>query len=197
MARLGDHLDVELLAALGCQCVDEAVDGRQVGHLGGFGCRAELAIEIEKIDSLGQCATTLACDVFFDLVFDRIQNPFRILAVNMELEGFFHQPFYEGGQCRWRLRRAGVYSRRSIENRWKRMARANDWASKVMTLVHGGNRAGAIAQIKVAPSVKDLKALQTVMTLSRLTGKWPEFDAAIADNLALLSAPRLSRSPGR
>lgn len=75
------------------------------------------------------------------------------------------------------------------------MARANDWASKVMTLVHGGNRAGAIAQIKVAPSVKDLKALQTVMTLSRLTGKWKDLDAAIDDSLAALSSPRLHRSP--
>lgn len=75
------------------------------------------------------------------------------------------------------------------------MARANDWAGKVMTLVNGGNRAAAIAQIKVAPSVKDLKALQTVMTLSRLSGKWKDLDAAIVDNLALLSAPRLHRSP--
>jgi hypothetical protein len=43
--------------------------------------------------------------------------------------------------------------------------------------------------------VKDLKALQTVMTLSRLSGKWKDLDAAIVDNLALLSAPRLHRSP--
>ncbi|CAN5244068.1 hypothetical protein BH10PSE18_BH10PSE18_51270 [soil metagenome] len=75
------------------------------------------------------------------------------------------------------------------------MARANDWAGKVMALVHGGNTAAAIAQIKVAPSVKDLKALQTIMTLSRLTGKHRQLDAAIAENLALLSAPRLHRSP--
>ena len=40
------------------------------------------------------------------------------------------------------------------------MARANDWASKVMALINGGN-----------PT------------------------AAIADNLALLAAPRLHRSP--
>ena len=75
------------------------------------------------------------------------------------------------------------------------MARANDWAGKVMALVHGGNTAAAIAQIKVAPSVKDLKALQTIMTLSRLTGKHRQLDAAITENLALLSAPRLHRSP--
>jgi hypothetical protein len=75
------------------------------------------------------------------------------------------------------------------------MARANDWAGKVMALVNGGNRAAAIAQIKVAPSVKDLRALQTVMKLSRLSGKWRDLDMAIEENLAALSAPRLHRSP--
>ena len=75
------------------------------------------------------------------------------------------------------------------------MARANDWASKVMALIHGGNPAAAIAQIKVAPSVKDLKALQTIMTISRMAGKYRNVDAAIVDNLALLEAPRLHRSP--
>ena len=47
------------------------------------------------------------------------------------------------------------------------MARANDWASKVMALINGGNPTAAIAQIKVAPSVKDLKALQTIMKIGR------------------------------
>jgi hypothetical protein len=75
------------------------------------------------------------------------------------------------------------------------MARANDWASKVMSLINGGNTGAAIAQIKVAPSVKDLKALQTIMTLSRLSGRWPNVDSAIADNLVALGAPRLHRSP--
>ncbi|MEJ8847362.1 hypothetical protein WKW79_17840 [Variovorax robiniae] len=75
------------------------------------------------------------------------------------------------------------------------MARANDWAGKVMALINGGNPSAAIAQIKVAPTVKDLKALQTIMTLSKMTGKYRQVDAAITDNLALLSAPRLHRSP--
>ena len=75
------------------------------------------------------------------------------------------------------------------------MARANDWSSKVMALINGGNTTAAIAQIKVAPTVKDLKALQTIMTLSRMAGKYKNVDAAITDNLALLSAPRLHRSP--
>ncbi|MDM0112521.1 hypothetical protein QTI66_10195 [Variovorax sp. J22R133] len=75
------------------------------------------------------------------------------------------------------------------------MARASDWSSKVMALINGGNTAAAIAQIKVAPSVKDLKALETIMKLSRMAGKYKNVDAAISDNLALLSAPRLHRSP--
>lgn len=75
------------------------------------------------------------------------------------------------------------------------MARSSEWAGKVLALIKGGNAAGAIAQIKVAPSVKDLKALHTMMVLGQLTGRWRDVDAAIDDNLALLSAPRLHRSP--
>ena len=75
------------------------------------------------------------------------------------------------------------------------MARANDWASKVMTLINGGKTSAAVAQIKVAPSVKDLKALETIMKMSRMTGRHRDVDTAIEDNMALLSAPRLHRSP--
>ena len=75
------------------------------------------------------------------------------------------------------------------------MARGNDWAAKLMVLINGGNPSAAIAQIKVAPSLKDLKALQTIMTLSKMKGRYAQVDAAIADNLALLAAPRLHRSP--
>lgn len=75
------------------------------------------------------------------------------------------------------------------------MAKPNAWASKVLALIKGGNTAAAIAQIKVAPSVKDLTALKTTMVLGQLTGRWIDVDAAIADNLALLSAPRLHRAP--
>ena len=65
----------------------------------------------------------------------------------------------------------------------------------MMALVKAGNTQAAIAQIKVAPSVKDLKALQAAMVAAQLQGRWRELDAAIADNLALLSAPRLHRAP--
>lgn len=64
-----------------------------------------------------------------------------------------------------------------------------------MALINGGNTAAAIAQIKVAPSVKDLKSLQTIVTLSRMAGKYRNVDAAISENLELLAAPRLHRSP--
>ena len=75
------------------------------------------------------------------------------------------------------------------------MARANDWASKVLAIIKGGNTQAAIAQIKVAPSVKDLKALKADMIIAKLTGRWRGLDEAVDDNLALLSAPRLHRSP--
>ncbi|PHM18934.1 MAG: hypothetical protein CK604_15165 [Curvibacter sp. PD_MW3] len=74
-------------------------------------------------------------------------------------------------------------------------AKTSEWAGKVMTLLKVGNTAAAIAQIKVAPSVKDLKQLQNSITAAKVTGRWPDVDVAITENLALLSAPRLHRSP--
>ena len=75
------------------------------------------------------------------------------------------------------------------------MARSTEWADKVLALAKGGNTAAAIAQIKVAPSVKDLRALQAAMVAVRLAGRWRDVDTAVADNLDALSAPRLHRSP--
>lgn len=75
------------------------------------------------------------------------------------------------------------------------MARASEWPGKVLGLVKGGNTAAAIAQIKVAPTVKDLQQLQAALASAGLTGRWRDLDAAVTDNLALLSAPRLRRSP--
>jgi hypothetical protein len=75
------------------------------------------------------------------------------------------------------------------------MARANEWSNKVLALVKGGNTPAAIAQIKVAPSVKDLRHLQAALATAGLAGRWRELDAAVADNLDSLAAPRLHRSP--
>ena len=75
------------------------------------------------------------------------------------------------------------------------MARTNEWSNKVLALVKGGNTPAAIAQIKVAPSVKDLRHLQLALAAAGLAGRWRELDAAVADNLDSLAAPRLHRSP--
>ncbi len=73
--------------------------------------------------------------------------------------------------------------------------RKNDWAPRVMTLLQGGNVPAALAQIKVAPDPKDLAALRKAIAAAGLRGRWPVVEAAIEDHHALLSAPRLHRSP--
>ena len=75
------------------------------------------------------------------------------------------------------------------------MTRASEWSNKILALARGGNTAAAVAQVKVAPSVKDLKQLQAALTAAGLSGRWRDLDTAVTDNLALLSAPRLHRSP--
>ena len=75
------------------------------------------------------------------------------------------------------------------------MARNQLWSDKVLALARGANLAAAIAQIKVAPSVKDLRALQAALIVHRLGGRWPDLDTAVADGLDALAGPRLHRSP--
>jgi len=76
------------------------------------------------------------------------------------------------------------------------MTRQPDWASRVLALLKQDNTNAAIAQIKVAPTVKDLQALRDEMILKRMVGRWRAVDEAVEDNLGLLSAPRLHRAPG-
>ena len=75
------------------------------------------------------------------------------------------------------------------------MARANEWATKVLVLLKGGNTAAAIAQIKVAPAVKDLHALTAAMAKAHMSARWRDVNEAIANSVDALSAPRLHRSP--
>jgi len=75
------------------------------------------------------------------------------------------------------------------------MSRQSVWAPKVLALVKGGNSAAAIAQIKVAPTVKDLQDLRKLLTTGNLLKSQPNVDAATSDMIAALSAPRLHRSP--
>jgi len=64
-----------------------------------------------------------------------------------------------------------------------------------MALLRAGNPAAAIAQIKVAPGVRDLRALEKALAAAQWTGRWRDVDAAIAESVQALSAPRLHRSP--
>lgn len=75
------------------------------------------------------------------------------------------------------------------------MPRPSAWSPKILALLRAGNPAAAIAQIKVAPSVRDLNTLQKAMADAQLAGRWRDVDAAIAEALQALSAPRLHRSP--
>ena len=75
------------------------------------------------------------------------------------------------------------------------MARPSPWPEKVIALLRAGNPGAAIAQIKVAPSARELHSLQKVLVTHNLAGRWPDVDRSIADSIAALSAPRLHRSP--
>ena len=75
------------------------------------------------------------------------------------------------------------------------MPRPSPWPDKIMALLRAGNPAAAIAQVKVAPTVRDLRALQKAMATAQLAGRWRDVDAAIEESIAALSAPRLHRSP--
>lgn len=75
------------------------------------------------------------------------------------------------------------------------MAPRSPWPDKVIALLRAGNPSGAIAQIKVAPGVRELNALHKALAAAQLAGKWPDVDVAISESLQALSAPRLHRSP--
>ena len=75
------------------------------------------------------------------------------------------------------------------------MSRHSIWASKVAALIQGGNGDAALAQIKVAPTVKDLKDLRLMLSGAKLLSKYPNIDAATSDMIVALSSPRLHRSP--
>jgi hypothetical protein len=75
------------------------------------------------------------------------------------------------------------------------MSRQSVWATKVCALIRGGNSDAALAQIKVAPTVKDLKDLRTQLQAAQLLARHPTIDEVTNDMIAALSSPRLHRSP--
>jgi hypothetical protein len=73
--------------------------------------------------------------------------------------------------------------------------RQSVWATKVAAIIQGGNSQAALAQIKVAPTVKDLQQLRALLTSNGQMAKNKTVDEATADQIVALSAPRLHRSP--
>jgi hypothetical protein len=76
------------------------------------------------------------------------------------------------------------------------MARTkNEWATKVLALVKGGNVPAAIAQIKVAPTVADVVRLQAMLAALPKSTAMKHLEEVVEGERALLAAPRLHRSP--
>ena len=75
------------------------------------------------------------------------------------------------------------------------MSRPHVWASKILTLIQGGNTAAALAQIRVAPSVTDVEQLRTLLTKAALLARNPAINAATQDQIDALKGSRLHRSP--
>jgi hypothetical protein len=75
------------------------------------------------------------------------------------------------------------------------MSRPAIWASKVVTLIQGGNTPAALAQIKVAPSVKDVEQLRTLLENAGLLKRHPVIDSTTQDQIAALKGSRLHRAP--
>jgi hypothetical protein len=73
--------------------------------------------------------------------------------------------------------------------------RQSAWATKVASIIQGGNIAAALAQIKVAPTVKDVQQLRAMLTTSGQMARHKVVDEVTADQIVALSAPRLHRSP--
>lgn len=75
------------------------------------------------------------------------------------------------------------------------MSRPAVWATKIAALVQGGNSAAALAQIKVAPSVRDVEQLRTQLLRQGLMTRDPNLDSATQDQIAALKGSRLHRAP--
>lgn len=75
------------------------------------------------------------------------------------------------------------------------MSRPAIWATKVVALIQGGNTQAALAQIKVAPSVKDVEQLRTLLENAGLLKRHPVIERTTQDQIAALKGSRLHRAP--
>lgn len=74
-------------------------------------------------------------------------------------------------------------------------AARKDWSNKILALLKAGNVDAAISQIKVAPSVKDLRQLQAALAGTPLKPPPSQVSVAIADQIDALQGSRLHRAP--
>lgn len=75
------------------------------------------------------------------------------------------------------------------------MGKQSIWATKVAAIIQGGNAGAALAQIKVAPTVKDLQQLRALLIANGQLARNKSIDDATNDQIVALSSPRLHRSP--
>lgn len=75
------------------------------------------------------------------------------------------------------------------------MAKQSIWATKVAAIIQGGNAGAALAQIKVAPTVKDVQQLRALLIANGQLARNKAIDDATSDQIVALSSPRLHRSP--
>jgi hypothetical protein len=68
------------------------------------------------------------------------------------------------------------------------MAKTGEWTTKVLAIIKSGKTDAAIAQIKVAPSVKDLNQLKAAMIVGGLMVKHKNVEAAVNESLVLLGS---------
>jgi len=82
-----------------------------------------------------------------------------------------------------------------VQDKGKTMTRPTPWAGKIAALIKANNVAAALAQIKVAPSVRELQQLERMVDAHAGLVVDRRLLEAIADQLQALSHPRLHRSP--
>jgi hypothetical protein len=75
------------------------------------------------------------------------------------------------------------------------MAKQSIWAAKVASIIQSGNTSAALAQIKVAPTVKDLQQLRALLIANGQLARNKPVNDATSDQIVALSSPRLHRSP--
>jgi len=75
------------------------------------------------------------------------------------------------------------------------MKRPAPWATKLVALLEAGNKPAALAQIKAAPSLRDVQLLHQMLSRHTQLKKDAVLIQAVDDQITSLSHPRLHRSP--